>query len=985
MAAPSGAGRDDDKTVTGSLRWVKLRAMQVFWPACEYSSYSEAVAHTHDMWALRSSKPVLDAEDRILYFFGVGPRACHVVATGSAPNVQLCVAHEDDLVLAPWRSTEEFVTLCHEHQIPEDIITRAENNACFLRACEEAATYSRDVKTDEQASKLFISLLTGAKRVKQTNKSAAAREVINEKSNDAASSPIGKTPQVKAHKKAEKEDKPLVSELLKAPSMATMVAKCWQQMLEGGWETMTQANGQVLYKMPGTNFFEFRPNVNIFESLEKACARYLGDWVRSAAELSSDNEEQRVLTEFVWPMALASGWEALASSSETLYKKKDTTFDQWVPNVTIFRSKAQAVAKYLDESGLASPEADAVPEEELAVSDSAASEDEDEEPEQPNGSEEDEEVSQCQIEEPAEVSDEQGDNGEETNQSEEERVAVAPAKKQSNPSASHKRTATVQKVVQKLQSKATPGAAKSPVVHRKMPQKKPSKSLPVVITIPAFRLTFGKIEMELKSRGWYWKAKCSEWLYYQPYCQTKAKEALVLDEDYFCGQTQLEMYLKRSGLEDIIREKLEQEYREEYSAGSEHEEEEAVTSTASAPAVATIQSTTPALPKESGRSSSKSASRYGRARSKSAGRYGRARSKSVGRSSRGLSSKTTISDVKFGEIWQLLSEDGWHFLPSSLEYDYFKPHCATAKDGKPGVDYFQNKDILIEHLKSSGLWDKMAARVRAEAALDSSSSDEDEMEDIESATSNPANKRKRGEITPSLSGDKRHKSGPVFHTPTDDKPSATADLTEDDEAGISPDASGVKGKELSHENPRGGPLSRNLANSFTPSPGFPRREKAGQNVGAANKDVDMEPIKEVGPRELIMGAIQRLTSGYTPTNFQHREKEFDQIREFFRDCFREETKTSLYISGAPGCGKTALLKSTQSRINELYRECCNEEDAKEPVRSHVNAMALADSSTLFCQLAETLTNKSFSNGDAAFEAIERATNRKLKSSRTMIL
>eukprot|EP00644_Phytophthora_capsici_P001959 jgi/Phyca11/511058/fgenesh2_kg.PHYCAscaffold_74_\ len=48
-------------------------------------------------------------------------------------------------------------------------------------------------------------------------------------------------------------------------------------------------------------------------------------------------------------------------------------------------------------------------------------------------------------------------------------------------------------------------------------------------------------------------------------------------------------------------------------------------------------------------------------------------------------------------------------------------------------------------------------------------------------------------------------------------------------------------------------------------------------------------------------------------------------------------------------------------------------------------MAIADSSALFCKLAESLTNKSFSNGNEAFEAIERTTTRRLKSSKTMIL
>jgi hypothetical protein len=46
-------------------------------------------------------------------------------------------------------------------------------------------------------------------------------------------------------------------------------------------------------------------------------------------------------------------------------------------------------------------------------------------------------------------------------------------------------------------------------------------------------------------------------------------------------------------------------------------------------------------------------------------------------------------------------------------------------------------------------------------------------------------------------------------------------------------------------------------------------------------------------------------------------------------------------------------------------------------------MALTDSSKLFCSLAQALTNKAFSSSNEAFEAMERKTNRKLKSSRTM--
>ncbi|EEY54890.1 uncharacterized protein PITG_08455 [Phytophthora infestans T30-4] len=824
--------------------------MQVFWPACVYKSYSAAVAHTHDVLSLRNDKPALDAEDRLLYFFGVGPRACHVVATGSAPNLQLCVVHEDDLTLEPWMTAGDFPELCDKHQIPEDIVTRAQNNACFLRACEEVSTFARDVHTDEQASELFVTFLTMAKKAHETGKA------VEKKSAD-------------------------VYKLLKTPAMTAMVAKCWQQMLETGWETMTQGDGQVLYKMPGTSFFDFVPNVNLFDSLEKACGRYLSDWVKSTA-VDDSSEDFSELTEFLWPMAAGSGWESMVTNTETLYKKADLPFDQWVPNVTIFRSKSQAVAKYLEECGLISSTSDNTCETQDIVEDAADSDVEMEEPEE-SDAESEEELSQM-----AEVESDDGDesaseeeDAEQDNQ-EEEDVPAAPAKKTA-------RKKTVAKASTKPQPTKT--VAKQPAKPANQVQKKPKPD------IPPFKMAFGKLESELKRRGWYWKNGGLQWNYYQPYCKSKDKKTLIANEDYFCGREQLEAYLERM-------------------------------KTSVKPPARTKKHTPKPAPKRSVRG-----------RSKSVSRFRRARSKSTARGSAGLSSQTTLAEVKFGEIWRVLSDDGWHYRYGVLECDYFKPHCATIKDGVPGIDYFQTKDQLIEYLQTSGLWDKTAARVRAEAAMDS----DEFMEDSDPETATPVQKRKREESTPAPQREAK-KQKDAFQTPID-KRLATADLSDDEDMDtISPDAAGVKSKE---NNGTGRQPLRNLANSFTP-------------------------------------AILKLTSSYIPTKLRHREKEFAEIYKFFADCFNGEEKTSLYISGAPGCGKTALLKATQSEIDELYQECCSEQ-AKEPVRCHVNAMALADSSALFCKLAGALTKKSFSAGNEAFEAIERATNRELKSSKTMIL
>ncbi|CAH0473883.1 unnamed protein product [Peronospora belbahrii] len=928
----------------------------MFWPACVYPSYSDAVAHTHDVWALRNVKPALDAEDRVLYFFGVGPRACHVAVSGSAPNLQLCVVHTDDLLLEDWQRTEDFAVLCSKYQIPEDVVTRTKNNGCFLRACKEAETYVRDVQTDEKAGELFVTLLTMAKKAHTTGKAVVARESIA----SPDTTPVKVTVKSKKTRKTDVEKKTVdVAKLLKTPAMGSMVAKCWQQMLKLGWETMTQGDGQVLYKMPGTSFFDFVPNVNLFDSLEKACAKYLSDWVKTTTmESDADFSE---LTEFLWPLAAESGWESMSTTTETLYKKAGTPFDQWVPNVTIFRTKTQAVAKYLEECGLAGSNNGIITKKDKmpAVFDATDSRVQTVKPHQP-------------AEEEPNVSEESDGEDKGDNQNVDKNVSV---KKMSVKHALGPKKVRTKGVANKAAPKTQQAQAivEAPIKQGKLvrkvrQEKKPSKA------VPPFEMSFGKLEMELKNRGWYWKDGGLQWLYYQPHCKTKETNTLEPNKDFFRGREQLEAYAHSSGLYDHVHTKLKEDHYKRYASDSEDDvgtdnNIQNHTRAAKTPVRAQVAESKPQL--------KKALVRRDRSRIQSVSRFRRGRSKST---AHGMTSQTTLAEVKFGEIWRVLSEDGWHYNPGKIEYDYFKPHCATAKDGEAGVDFFQSKDLLVEHLQTSGLWDRTAARVRAEAAM--SSSDEDMMNSDNEAVT-PLQKRKRDIIMPDCQqGSKKHKDASLFRTPTDGKRCAIVDLTDDDEdKTISPDAAVVKSKESQNHGNGRQPL-RSLANSFTPSPGITRMEKHSL---VTSNDVEVKPTKDAGPRETIIRSIRKLTSAYIPSNFRHREKEFSEIREFFSDCFKGKINTSLYISGAPGCGKTALLKSTQSDIDELYRECCPKQAGNKPIRCHVNAMALADSSTLFCKLAEALTRKSFSSGNEAFEAIERATARRLKSSKTMIL
>ena len=198
------------------------------------------------------------------------------------------------------------------------------------------------------------------------------------------------------------------------------------------------------------------------------------------------------------------------------------------------------------------------------------------------------------------------------------------------------------------------------------------------------------------------------------------------------------------------------------------------------------------------------------------------------------------------------------------------------------------------------------------------SSDED-LIDSDDEVATPMQKRKHEASTPGVRQEgKRHKNASLFCTPIDGRRAAIIDATVDEDKEIdktiSPDAAGLKGKDGQKDVHGRQPL-RNLSNSFTPTSDDAAKKT---RLISASKKAATEPAKSVGPQDMTLSAVQKLTSAYIPTNFRYREKELGEICEFFRRSFDGKDHTSLYISGAPGCGKTALLKSVQSDINDLY-------------------------------------------------------------------
>ncbi|XP_064598385.1 cell division control protein 6 homolog [Liolophura sinensis] len=84
-----------------------------------------------------------------------------------------------------------------------------------------------------------------------------------------------------------------------------------------------------------------------------------------------------------------------------------------------------------------------------------------------------------------------------------------------------------------------------------------------------------------------------------------------------------------------------------------------------------------------------------------------------------------------------------------------------------------------------------------------------------------------------------------------------------------------------------------------------------------------------------------------PDRLVCREKETEQITEFLEENISGGSSGSLYISGAPGTGKTAVLTTVIDKIQKKYH--CK--------TVYVNCMTLKDSQAIFSRLASDITGK----------------------------
>ncbi|TYZ60799.1 hypothetical protein PybrP1_003999 [[Pythium] brassicae (nom. inval.)] len=567
---------------------------------------------------------------------------------------------------------------------------------------------------------------------------------------NAAPSPVRASPVKKPTKSSKPVDK-LVDRLASedegdGESESSAVSKfskvlgaIWGILEQRGWQ-VAQGRDTLFCAMPGTQFFNFRPNINVFDSKDKACWKFIAE---SAELADGDEQDSAELWEVLWGVAQQKfGWYTMACGPETWFVKPDTCFEDFKPNETIFQTKKRAALKCLAVARVAVELGDSVDGHQVIDFAPRVETKKEATPAKPK----------------AAVSSSSSSSSVTATSSPAFKAKTKPLSsslagtKASPPVSGSKNRAKVTppKAVGKAASK--PGkkaaAAKKPAAAGTKTKKVTSSSSgaapPIYTTfyVPEFRCSFGIVYTRLQDLGWYHRPGKFEYDYFSP-AYTPATAALNVN--YFHSTAELEEYLKDSGVWDQIERVLREEHAEEVEVlraeankrvarqlerrekferlkkkrlaeaeDAAFAHEAAVSAAASAAAreeMARDVETAAAQAREEAQKRTPTAKVFeSAARPKASASATATASATV---SAFASDYLTEYRVSMGKVVGKLLKRGWTYRPGRFEYDYFKPG-VTPKNATLNEDYFQSEAELETYLKTSGLWDEISRELRDE-------------------------------------------------------------------------------------------------------------------------------------------------------------------------------------------------------------------------------------------------------------------------------
>lgn len=586
---------------------------------------------------------------------------------------------------------------------------------------------------------------------------AAAKSPVTESSPPVVSkSPVFIAPKSPAplQPEPEEEQEASIQKLTPEGKFASVFETIWAILEKQGW-TVAHGRDTIFCAMPDTQFFNFRPNFNVFDSKEKACwksialsAAVVAEAKQKGLSVPTDptDEHDAAMWEALWPVAEKQfGWYTMAAGKETWFVKPDTRFEDFLPNETIFQNKKLAVLRCLALENIKVELGDSI--EGPQVIDFTFPVKKKETKKKPSvkreiltspdpimrtplsASEHAKKPSPRPVTPGASVKAKSSAVSKtKTPSPMVKRAAAASAK--ATPSTASKKKATGKKGIASTQKK------KKPVVQLR--QLTPPKPAEPTFHIPEFRCTFGLVYRKMQQRGWWHRSGQFGYDYLSP---EYTKENAILNNNYFQSEAELQDYIKTCGLWQVIEEELRdehaimvdqlrQEAMEKHKIAQERARarklREAEAKKRKPIAKDETQEDPFALSPDESKSNNKKLAKVKELLKAERAKVNAAKKKQSPRPtvvpvpvpvptprSRASFNEGFDFRISMGKVIKKLVGRGWTYRPGRFEYDYFKPG-VNMKTAILNEDYFQSEADLETYLKVTGLWHEIARELQDE-------------------------------------------------------------------------------------------------------------------------------------------------------------------------------------------------------------------------------------------------------------------------------
>ncbi|KAH9116262.1 hypothetical protein AeMF1_009793 [Aphanomyces euteiches] len=157
-------------------------------------------------------------------------------------------------------------------------------------------------------------------------------------------------------------------------------------------------------------------------------------------------------------------------------------------------------------------------------------------------------------------------------------------------------------------------------------------------------------------------------------------------------------------------------------------------------------------------------------------------------------------------------------------------------------------------------------------------------------------------------------------------------------------------------------VARNVQQDFTPSP-------SENSSKPTQKSPPQSPAKKTQMDLEIERVLQSLAPSYPLTSLLHRNKEWLELTQFVDACIHRDQRKSVFLSGTPGTGKSALVRLMEQYVENSWAKASKSSKMQ---FVNLNAMTLGDAASIFKAIASQVTNTDYSSSEQAISALDVA-------------